>query len=142
MTISVSPVNSSAPPIITRIRPSENTSPANSRATPHGNASAPLRTTVENNPPKAINAPASTPRTSKANASRLALATPTFSQACAISGGSSALIKSCWSGGVFGSPIIFPVSFFFSWKSMEGRSRAGQYQALSGMEFHWIFRVI
>ena len=44
--ISESPVNSSAPPTITRMRPSENAIPARRRTTPHGNSPAPVRTTM------------------------------------------------------------------------------------------------
>ena len=60
--ISESPVNSSAPPTITRISPSEKTMPARRRATPQGSSPAPVNTTVMKIAPNAMKAPASSPK--------------------------------------------------------------------------------
>jgi hypothetical protein len=61
ITIKLLPVNSSAPPSTTRIKPSPNTMPAKSRLTPNGmTPSAPAMTVVANIAPSAMKAPAST----------------------------------------------------------------------------------
>jgi hypothetical protein len=51
-TFKVLPVNNSAPPAITRTRPSEKTTPASTRVAPYGiSSSAPAAATVANIPP-------------------------------------------------------------------------------------------
>ena len=86
ITIRVLPVNNSAPPTMTRISPSENTSPANKRPTPYGRPS-PASTVVANRAPKPMNAPASAASTKVASVSALAFRTPTCSARAAICGG-------------------------------------------------------
>src|SRR6516164_664779 len=90
ITIKLFPVNSSAPPTTTRIRPSENTKPARSRTTPKGTDPAvPATTVLENTAPSAMNAPASTASTNTLAASMPAFLTPIASAFAAISAGSS-----------------------------------------------------
>ncbi|MNG02337.1 hypothetical protein D3C84_853630 [compost metagenome] len=69
------PVNSSAPPITTSTRPRQKPRPPSRRVTPKP-SSLPVTTTVNNNAPKEMNAPASTASTSRVRLSARALATP------------------------------------------------------------------
>lgn len=94
-TMSESPVKSSAPPMMTRISPSEKASPANIRMTPHGRSPDPVSTTVMKLAPRAMNAPARMPRTTSVTASREALEAPAASQASAISEGMRVSICGC-----------------------------------------------
>jgi hypothetical protein len=85
----LSPVNSSAPPITTRISPSANTVPPSKRVTPKGRAS-PLPVvivTVIKIAPKAMKAPARTASAKSVMVSRPAFCTPTLSANTAMSCG-------------------------------------------------------
>jgi hypothetical protein len=88
MTIRALPVNSSAPPTTTRMRPSENTIPASSRTIPQGRMpTAPAVTVVAKTAPRAMKAPASTASTNVLTGSMAALRTPICSALAAISAG-------------------------------------------------------
>ena len=93
MTIRLSPVNSSAPPITTRIRPSEKTTPPATRIRPKGADPPPVIVTVMKIAPKAMKAPARTARVFRDSASFAALAAPIASHRSAISGGISASMR-------------------------------------------------
>ena len=91
MTISVLPVNSSAPPTMIRIKPRQNTTPDSSRLIPNGSTpSAPASTVVANMAPSAMKAPPSTASVSRPTTSIRVFCTPIASALRAISGGSSA----------------------------------------------------
>jgi hypothetical protein len=85
------PVNSSAPPTTTRIRPSENARPPRMRAGPNGSGSpVDVVAMVERTAPNAMNAPASTPRTNVRTKGIAAFAAPTSSAFASMAGGSRA----------------------------------------------------
>ena len=86
MTIRLLPVNSSAPAMTTRTRPSEKATPPSTRVRPKPSA-APVTVSVKYMPPKAMNTPANRPRMTVSRAGSCALRTPTFSTSWAISAG-------------------------------------------------------
>ena len=99
------PVNSSAPPTITRIRPSENASPAAIRTKPYGTTPAlPAATVVAKAAPSATNAPASTASTNVGNSPATALRAPTSLALAAISDGRRASRRA--SLGACGGSIV------------------------------------
>ena len=89
ITMSMLPVNNSAPPTTTRMRPSEKLRPPMSREIP-GASPVPAVTAVENTAPREMNTPPSTASANRRGNGSAALATPTVSARSAISAGSNA----------------------------------------------------
>jgi hypothetical protein len=82
MTTRLLPVNSSAPPTTTSTSPRENANPASIRPGPNPKE-LPVRASVENMAPNAMNAPASTPSARVGTAGRVAFLTPICSTSSA-----------------------------------------------------------